>query len=140
MNAEEAMRLALEGKYFVEHTDPRSPERAKYSDGTRHRIPNGPRELPQQRIEGDLATLRDAIATVYGIPPEDVVSANRTPKVIRARRHYIYEAERRTGLSSSKLGMLFAMDHSNIIYHVNKFHEKAAEHAEEVAALAEVHP
>jgi chromosomal replication initiator protein len=81
------------------------------SDSRRSASPdNAEREQPS------VAGIQEAVCSVLGVSRDDLLSANRTARVIRARQLAMYLSRELTSLSLAQIARQFKRDHSTVLH------------------------
>ena len=65
-----------------------------------------------------VAAIQDAVASVLGVPRQEILSATRTPRIARARQLAMYLARELTPLSLAQIAREFDRDHSTVLHAV----------------------
>jgi chromosomal replication initiator protein len=86
-----------------------------------------------------VAAIQDAVASVLGVPREELLSPRRTPRVARARQLAMYLSRELTALSLAQIAREFDRDHSTVLHAIRSVSKRLEPGSETADAIHRVH-
>ena len=83
----------------------------------------------------DIETVRQIVATFFGLRPSDIMWAHRTGSMV-PRQVAMYLAHELTGANTTEIGEAFNRDHSTVVYSLKKIDALLAQDNEVSATVA----
>jgi chromosomal replication initiator protein len=85
-----------------------------------------------------VTAIQEAVASVLGVPREELVSVRRTPRVARARQLAMYLTRELTQLSLAQIAREFERDHSTVLHAIRSVSQRLEPGSETAEAIHKV--
>jgi chromosomal replication initiator protein len=85
-----------------------------------------------------VSAIQQAVSLVFEVPPDELLSARRTPRVARARQVAMYLARELTSLSLAQIAREFNRDHSTVLHAIRSVSQRLEPGSETADAIHRV--
>ena len=86
-------------------------------------------------VAPSMAAIQEAVASVLGVPRTELVSARRTPRIVRARQLAMYLAREMTSLSLAQIAREFDRDHTTVLHAIRSVSKRLEPGSREAEAI-----